>query len=55
MGQSLKAYKMNAIALAKHHRETCPGETCDVSLLMLRLMAEEVGVVFTKEEAELFI
>ena len=50
----LESYKLNVLELAKHHREYCEGESCIISLYVLKMMAEDCGVVFTKEEAEEF-
>lgn len=49
-----QAYKMNLIALVEHHKKYCK-EDCNVSLYLLRVMAEKVGVIFTNKEKELFI
>ena len=50
-----KAHKINIIALAKHHRRTCKDSNCNVSLILLRKMAECYGIKFTKKEIETFI
>ncbi len=50
-----KAYKLNTLELAKHHRKHCDGEDCNISLNVLRMMAEECGVKFTEEEKEVFL
>jgi len=50
-----KIYKLNAMELAKHHKKYCEGESCVISLNVLREMAEKVGVKFTKKERELFL
>jgi hypothetical protein len=50
-----EAYKLNTIELAKHHRKHCEGECCNISLNVLRMMAEECGVVFTEKEMEEFV
>lgn len=50
-----KAYKLNTLELAKHHRKHCEGEECSISLNVLRMMAEECGVKFTKKETEEFL
>jgi hypothetical protein len=50
-----KAYKLNTLALARHHRKHCEGEECDVSLTILMMMAEQCGAKFTEKEKELFI
>lgn len=51
----MKAYKINTIELARHHRKTCKDGQCNVSLIMLRIMAEKAGVEFTEEESKEFI
>lgn len=51
----MKAYKRNTLELAKHHRKYCEGESCGISLILLRMMAEKCGVIFSEEEKELFI
>ena len=50
----IEAYKMNTLELAKHHRKYCEGESCNISLNILMIMAEECGVRFTDEEREEF-
>jgi len=47
-------YKFNTLELAKHHRKYCEGENCVISLNVLRMMAEECGIKFTKKETEIF-
>jgi len=47
-------YKKNTIEIAKHHKKFCSGH-CTVSLNLLREMAEEIGVTFTKEEIKEFL
>ena len=49
-----EAYKLNTIELAKHHRKYCEGEECNISLSVLRMMAEECGIIFTDEELKFF-
>lgn len=43
-----------AIEIAKHHKKTCPGEACTVSLYLLKVMAERCGAVFTSEDEVVF-
>ena len=50
-----KVYKLNTLEIAKHHREFCEGEDCNISLIILMQMAENLGVSFTEKEKELFI
>jgi len=49
------AYKFNLIQLAKHHRKFCEGEYCNISLILLMEMAEQLGIKFTNKEKELFL
>ena len=48
-------FKRNTIALAKHHKKHCDGENCNISLMILRHMAQDAGVKFTEKQLELFI
>lgn len=48
-------HKHTALALCEHHKRTCDGATCNISLYSIRLMAEEAGVEFTPEEAAMFV
>ncbi len=50
-----QVYKLNTLELAKNHRKYCIGEDCVISLNVLRMMAEECGVKFSKKEREEFI
>ena len=50
-----KAYKINTLALAKHHKKYCEGEDCTICLNVLRMMAEECGVKFSEEETKVFL
>lgn len=49
-----EAHKHTALAICEHHKRTCDGATCNISLGSIRRMAEDAGVVFTKEEADEF-
>ena len=51
----IQSYKLNTLELARTHRGTCCGEHCTISLNVLRMMAEQCGVVFSKEEMEEFL
>jgi len=51
----IKAYKQNTLELAKNHRKNCCGEDCNISLNVLRMMAEECGVKFNEEEVKEFL
>ncbi len=55
MDKRLQIDKNNIVALAKHHKKHCNEEDCQVSLIMLRMFAEDGGIKFTKEEQELFV
>ena len=50
-----KVYKFTALKLAKHHRKYCEGEKCNISLIVLKEMAEKCGVKFTEKEFKEFI
>lgn len=50
-----ESYKLNTLALAKHHRKYCEGENCTISLHVLMMMANNAGVVFSKEEEKEFL
>jgi len=50
-----KVFKLTALELAKHHRKYCEGKKCNISLNILRMMAEECGVEFTEEELKEFL
>lgn len=47
-------YKRTALDLAKQHRENCNDMDCGISLTMLRIMAEDAGVVFSEDELKEF-
>lgn len=47
--------KQNLINLVKHHRKTCDGESCNISLYLILELAEKAGMKFTKKEREYFI
>jgi len=52
----IEAHKRNTLSLAKHHRDNCDGqEDCNVSLLLLQEMAEQLGCEFTEKEKEVFV
>lgn len=57
MGQvtELEAMKLNTLWLAAHHRKTCDGESCNISLIVLMQMAEKAGITFTEDEKLNFI
>ena len=50
-----EAYKINLIEIVKQHKFNCKMEDCNVSLYLLRMMAEDSGIKFTEEEKELFL
>ena len=54
MDKKLQVYKNNIVLLAKHHKEHCSGDDCQISLIMLRMFAEEGGIKFTNKEKEIF-
>ena len=55
MDKKLQIDKNNIVLLAKHHKKHCDGEECQISLIMLRMFAEEGGIEFTEKEKEIFI
>ncbi len=48
-------YKRLALILAEHHKRHCDGATCNISLCVIREMAEAAGATFTAEEKSLFV
>lgn len=48
------SFKHLTLALAEHHKRTCDGESCTISLSLLKAMAEQAGVTFTEEEERIF-
>lgn len=44
------AYKINVLEIAEQHKESCIGEECGISLILLREMAEKAGVKFSEED-----
>ena len=50
-----EVFKNQALQLAEHHKKHCDGESCTISLLVLKEMAEKAGVKFTKKELEVFV
>jgi hypothetical protein len=42
--------KENAIKLAEHHKRTCEGEECGISLHLLYVMLNGLGIELTEEE-----
>ena len=53
--KEMQPYKLNTIELARLHKKHCQEEDALPSLFVLRLMAEQCGVVFTSKEKEEFI
>jgi hypothetical protein len=49
------AVKENAIRLANHHIQHCNGETCNISLYLLRRLIEMAGIELTENEKRKFI
>jgi hypothetical protein len=45
--------KLNLLWLVQDHRAKCD-ESCNVSLCLVREIAERAGITFSKEEQELF-
>lgn len=50
-----KAYKLNCINIAKHHKKCCDGEDCNISLILLSEMLRELGIKISKKELEVFV
>ena len=48
-----EALKKNILLIADDHRQKCEG-ICEVSLVMLFLVAERAGLRFTDDERRLF-
>lgn len=44
--------KRNAIKIARHHREHCPGQECDISLFALYELLEKAGIDVTEDMDE---
>lgn len=51
----MNPHKTNLLALAEHHKKYCKSSTCNVSLVLLRLLAEKANITFTEEEKGVFI
>ena len=47
--------KQNVLRLAKHHKATCPGEECNISLHMLAVVLKRAGIKITEEENRSFL
>ena len=46
----LESLKQNAIRMARHHRKTCAGAECNITLYGLFRLLELAGIALTKEE-----
>lgn len=55
MTELIELMKFNIIQLARHHRKTCEGEDCNISLHLLYTTAKKAGVKFSKKETEYFL
>lgn len=55
MDKKLQVDKNNIVLLATHHKKHCSGEDCQISLIMLRMFAEDGGIKFTEEEQAIFV
>lgn len=53
--QHLEAIKTNAFAVADHHRKTCEGAECNISLSLLASLLERAGYKLTQEERRKFL
>lgn len=38
------------LKLVRDHKESCPGESCNISLFRLLMMVRVMGIPFTREE-----
>lgn len=47
--------KANVLRIAADHRDKCSGEDCNISLSLLREVAEKAGLRFTYDETRLFL
>ncbi len=50
-----EALKINAINLATHHRRTCDGQTCNISLSQIYTLLKRAGIELTDEERRVFL
>lgn len=48
-------YKLNLLRLVRDHKEHCPGETCNVSVSLILVVAIRAGLEFTDEERREFV
>lgn len=49
------ALKANVIRIAQHHRQTCPGESCQVSLFQLVMLLDRAGIRLNNQELREFL
>ena len=46
----LTVLKDNYMKVIEHHKKYCEGENCNISLFLLRVLAEKAGIKFTDSE-----
>jgi hypothetical protein len=46
--------KQNMIRLVDHHRATCPGQTCNISLYLAECVMKAAGIDLTQPESSRF-
>jgi hypothetical protein len=49
-----RAFGLLALRICEHHKRTCDGATCNISLAQLKEMALTAGAVLTPEEIKEF-
>ena len=49
-----EALKINAIHIANHHKKTCEGCECNISLYMLRRLLDLADIELSEKEKESF-
>lgn len=55
MAERDNVLKMNALNLARHHKKTCEGEECNISLLLLLEVLLQAGILVTDDEKREFL
>ncbi len=53
--QEMSFRKLNILKIARHHRGTCDGEACDISLMDLAETARLAGIRWADEELKEFM
>jgi len=49
------ALRENAINIAKHHKKYCEGQSCNISLFLLRRLLDVAEIKLTEEEKKEFM